>query len=74
LEKKALLATKNILALPIHFYQGTHKGTHKQWISFSFSPSNFYVTQVIIIPNKMEPKLAIIHNKMWRKVVSSVTI
>jgi hypothetical protein len=70
LEKKTLLTTKNLLALSIHFYQGTHK----QWISFSFSPSNFYVTQVSIIPNKMEPKVAIIHNKMWRKMVSSVTI
>jgi hypothetical protein len=71
LEKKTLLATKNLLALSIHFYQGTHN----QWVSFSFSPSsNFYVTQVIIIPNKMEPKLAIIHNKIWRKMVSSVTI
>jgi hypothetical protein len=74
LEKKTLLATKNILTLSIHLYQGTHK----QWISFSFSPSsNFYVTQVviiIIIINKMEPKLAIIHTKMWRKMVSSVTI
>jgi hypothetical protein len=69
-KKKTLLATKNLLTLSIHLYQGTHK----QWISFSFSPSNFYVTQVIIIPNKMKPKLAIIHNKMWRKMVSSVTI
>jgi hypothetical protein len=73
LGKKTLLATKNLLTLSIHLYQGTHK----QWISFSFSPSsNFYVTQVIIIViiNKLEPKLAIIHTKMWRKMVSSVTI